>query len=1201
MRRSSLFVLIGFLAVLCVPMSRAMAADDTFGLNFYAWGGGGAATWEAGNTLTIESDQAAGAGDWETTGWENYMVPWHPTAPQEPVTITSTRGSTATFTLMAARNGGPYNWTTPRTTLPGDGNADLMDGHANATEDEDKIFEMMVTDIPFSNYNVVIYLGANKDQFGDGTGKISFNGGPEQAFTLPDGVYDGTFIESVDAGTPGNYILYEGLKESSFSVMARGNGFNHIAPTGFQIRQASPELASDASPAEAQTDVLRDSALSWTPGAFAATHDLYLGESLEEVAAATVPTAAGLTDASFDPGRLTFGQTYYWRVDEVNGTPDRTVFKGDVWRFDVEPYSLPISGDRIVVTASSVSNEFSTAEQAINGSGLDANGVHGMEPGSMWFTASVDPDPWIAFEFDGVKKLDSMQVWNANSAAESAIGWSVKDVITEVSVDGVTWAVLPDANQLSRGPGSLAYSEYDTIDLAGAAARYLRLNIQSNWGGLITSYGLSEVRFFEIPVQARTPCPADGSINVAPNAQVTWRSGREAGQHDVYIDTDVNAVADGTAPSVTTQTSSLDLASLALVVGQTYYWRVDEVNDVEVPPAWASDVWSFSTREALVVDNFEGYSNSSPARPFQTWLDGFGYSADDFFSVGYGGNGTGAGIGHDIWSLSSPYFDGSIMETGRAIAGSHQSMPFYYINSGGVAAETQRTFAPAQDWTVGGVQLLSIPFFGEADNTGTLYVKINGTQVTYTLEPAHIAAQTWKTWHIDLTTLGIDLQSITSMAIGVEGSNASGMLLIDDIVLRSAVAAPTETVSLINNFDRLPVGSNMHDVPGWEGWEGDAQWGARVTDTVAYSGTHALEIVGTRDDLVPNWPRVEAGVYVASAMQYVPTGTDGAMYFGLLSDYGVNGEDLAWLGTVLSDCTTGTVFVEQLDAGTRTETSLPRDQWVQIRIVMNFGGNACDFFYGDVLLGSLECPSAGGFDIWPNDDVDVVYYDDFRFQSEAEYLRGMPGNVPNGDFETLYKPGTEIAGVVAGDAWSMGVGPDCPIDGGSGYEFSDGTTGANADIPGWVGYDMDGWVADGGTYERDTTNGNSQGNISFVDGNHVFGANGGGWGNPAGGLITSAASLGTVGDGTYVLSMMARASEDAATPVVLDLLADGAVLAPTSAVDPVLTGEWQAVSRTYDAASLASVLGQDLTIVLGVGRGSSGGQSHLDAVSLCIR
>jgi len=200
---------------------------------------------------------------------------------------------------------------------------------------------------------------------------------------------------------------------------------------------------------------------------------------------------------------------------------------------------------------------------------------------------------------------------------------------------------------------------------------------------------------------------------------------------------------------------------------------------------------------------------------------------------------------------------------------------------------------------------------------------------------------------------------------------------------------------------------------------------------------------------------------------------------------------------------------------------------------------------------------------------------------------GITIPVANGDFELLYKPGTAITGNVAVGAWSMGVGLDCPIDGGAGYEFSDGTFGSNADIAGWIGYDMDGWVAEGGTYERDITNGNFQGNISFADGNQTFGVNGGEWDNPAGGLITSAASLGSITNGTYTLSMMAKGD---ATPPVLHLLADGIPLRPTSSVDPALTGDWQEISRTYDAASLERYVGASLMIVLGVEReaGTSG-------------
>jgi len=210
--------------------------------------------------------------------------------------------------------------------------------------------------------------------------------------------------------------------------------------------------------------------------------------------------------------------------------------------------------------------------------------------------------------------------------------------------------------------------------------------------------------------------------------------------------------------------------------------------------------------------------------------------------------------------------------------------------------------------------------------------------------------------------------------------------------------------------------------------------------------------------------------------------------------------------------------------------------------------------------------------------------------------------VPNGDFETLYKPGTTTTGVVSDGGWSQGVGPACPIDSGE-YVFDDATTGDIADIPGWIGADRDGWIAEGGTYGRDQTTGNLQGSIStqhnFTDGGvQAYLSNGGGWGNPAGGLIVSEAPLATVAANlTYTLSMMGKSGN--ATPMVLDLLADGVALTPSSSVDPDLSdGQWHEFSRTYDLASLVGSVGADLTIQLGVGRGASGAQSQFDDVSL---
>ena len=259
-------------------------------------------------------------------------------------------------------------------------------------------------------------------------------------------------------------------------------------------------------------------------------------------------------------------------------------------------------------------------------------------------------------------------------------------------------------------------------------------------------------------------------------------------QHEVYVSTDADALG---SPN-TVQENSIALNGLNLSLGTTYYWQVNEVNESQIPSTWTGDLWSFTTLSSFVVDDFESYGDNSPDRPFQTWLDGFGYSADEFFPGGYEGNGTGAGIGHDIWSLSSPHYDGHIMETDSTIADSGQSMPFYYSNSGGAASQTERTFTTPQDWTVNGLQTLSIAFRGTPGNTGALYAKINNTKIVYDLSAGDIALSAWQAWNIDLTAVAGNLTNVTSLSLGMDGANASGMILIDDIRL---YAKPGEMIT----------------------------------------------------------------------------------------------------------------------------------------------------------------------------------------------------------------------------------------------------------------------------------------------------------------------------------------------------------------------------------------------------------------------
>jgi len=740
----------------------------------------------------------------------------------------------------------------------------------------------------------------------------------------------------------------------------------------------TPAKAKYPSPEDQAIDVDRDTMISWVPGKFAAKHNVYLSTTFADVndGAASALIAQDLDVNSVDPGRLEFAETYYLRVDEVNSPPDKTVYPGKVWSFTVEPFSYPITD--ITATASS-SNADMGPENTINGIGLNELDQHSTEATEMWLSGMGDPTPSIQYEFDRVYKLDALLVWNSNQPIETFMGLGAKDVVVETSVDGTTWTVVEGASQFNQAPGTATYTANTQIDLGGAQAKFVRITISAGHGPL-PQFGLSAVRFLYIPIFARQPQPADESTTETANVVLAWRSGREAASHQVYLGMDAADLA------LAGTTSESSFVPSDLTYGTTYFWSVSEVNDAETVTAHAGDVWSFQIPDSIAVDDFEAYDDNCN-RIFFAWTDGLGHNGgeqiDNCDVPSSNGNGTGSIVGN----AQAPFAEQTIVRAGT------QSMPFEYDNSADSSSEISVNtddLAIGRDWTPGAPETLVLWILGDAGNAATdrLYLKVNNAKVIY---DGDLAKAAWTQWNIDLAGLGIDLSNVTTLSIGTErigASGGSGLLFIDEIRLYRVAPVSAQAVSLKNDFDALAVGASMHDVDGWEGWWGDAQWAARITDTVAYSGKNALEIVGTRDDVVPNWPPVDSGVYVASVMQYVPTGTDGLMYFGPLSSYGASWDDTAWLGTLLSNCSTDFVYVNELDAGSRTQAPLIRDEWVELRIVMNFDTNTCEFYYGDALLGALDCPSAQGFDIWPDDDVDIIYYDDFRFESvEAVSLR----------------------------------------------------------------------------------------------------------------------------------------------------------------------------------------------------------------------
>ncbi|MFH1881517.1 MAG: discoidin domain-containing protein [Planctomycetota bacterium] len=414
-------------------------------------------------------------------------------------------------------------------------------------------------------------------------------------------------------------------------------------------------------------------------------------------------------------------------------------------------------------------------ENTTNGSGLD-DALHSKETMDMWLSGSEPNGAWIEYELDKVYKLHEMRVWNYNGESILA-GYGIKNAAIEYSTDGIAYTTLGATHEFAQATGADGYEHNTVIDFGGAMAKYVRITANSNWGGaLYSQYGLSEIGFSYIPVWAREPNPADGATGVGPDMVLSWRAGRQAATHDVHLSSNRESVLEGTAYAGSVTEANYDAGPLDL--GETYYWRVDEVNEAQTPTTLEGELWNFATPDYLIVDNFELYNDLNPDDPqsnriFYAWLDGI----DDPTN------------GSIVGDENPPFAEQTIVH------GGNQSMPLFYDNSFKYS-QAERTLGPSQDWTKNGVKALLLSFYGDPDNAvEQMYVKLNGSKVVYDGDAADIKRASWQEWNIDLASFGVDLANVTTIAIGFgdeanPAAGGSGMVYFDDIRLYRLVPQP---------------------------------------------------------------------------------------------------------------------------------------------------------------------------------------------------------------------------------------------------------------------------------------------------------------------------------------------------------------------------------------------------------------------------
>lgn len=251
--------------------------------------------------------------------------------------------------------------------------------------------------------------------------------------------------------------------------------------------------------------------------------------------------------------------------------------------------------------------------------------------------------------------------------------------------------------------------------------------------------GAQDVDFFAykaglIPPMASNPnkasaiTPTPGATVALPEATpLAWKAGATAARHDVYLGTDETDVNNADITNVSgvyrgRQDLPLFTPAESLELGQTYYWRIDEV-EADAATIHKGDVWSFAIIGYLLVDDFEDYNDFPPHEIWRTWIDGFGTAT----------NGAAVGYPEPLdFAAGKHYVETTIVHGGK------QAMPYFYRNSAPATySQATRTLTSGRDWTQQGVKALSLWFRGYPPALGN-FVESPAGIYTVTAEGADI-------------------------------------------------------------------------------------------------------------------------------------------------------------------------------------------------------------------------------------------------------------------------------------------------------------------------------------------------------------------------------------------------------------------------------------------------------------------------------
>jgi len=675
-----------------------------------------------------------------------------------------------------------------------------------------------------------VYVGENFDDVNNGTGGTFRFNQPAASTTFFVGL--GMPGDPYPAGlTPGlTYYWRIDEVEADGVTKHKGEVWSFSLPASTAYAPA---------PRDGATHQRTDVDLGWTAGLNAKLHTLYLGRSLADVNDGTAGANKGtLTSASFDPGTLDPGTTYYWRIDEFDGA---ATYKGDVWSFATIPV-IPITDPNLVGWWKTLVGE--EEAMVIDWSG---HGNHGTIVSESAGTVQRVPTLFdMGLEFLGDNRGHvELPPGIVTTAKGSILMWINTTQGNAANNDEgmLWWACQTSAgdgygtqNEIHINIDDPTNGELDFFLEEDGAGTDITLNGPlvggTGWRHVAATWDLVDgCRLYVDGVQVRSAAHNTNVKNLA-----VMRLGRPVGTGSG------NCYYDGLMDDVRLFNHAISAQQLvAIITGGEDPLRANTPNPVNdaTPPVNQATPLSWSRGEkasqhdvylgldkAAVADanasdttgvyrGRQSATSYTPPEGIQLSSGPYYWRIDEFNTDGTVTKGSlwsfsvadyvlvedfeayndisdsqpGSNLVYDTWpdGFTNPAANGATigytvafqpsMETSTFYDGK-QSAPLFYNNTAAGLSEATANVAnlqAGQDWSKYGIKGLTLRFYGDPNNVPQqMYVKINGAKVTYDGDAQNLKKPGWQMWYIDLISLGVNLSNVSTLTIGFERSGGLG-------------------------------------------------------------------------------------------------------------------------------------------------------------------------------------------------------------------------------------------------------------------------------------------------------------------------------------------------------------------------------------------------------------------------------------------